>query len=226
MNPALVGIGVATTKSRKQSRSIRDVVREETRLAYREAILVAAGRAFGRLGFHAAKMADIAAEAGVAAGTLYNYFKSKEEIFESILERAGDEFYGQFLAHINIEDPLARIDAFMRAAFQFMEERGGLFSLIFAGVGIVEWGEQRIHKRSTRNSEVHERIEQLTAEAVAAAVAAGQLRDDLSVDELTEMLRGLTDALVFAWYRRGCPPDLAARVDVLLDIFLNGARKP
>ncbi|MCA9690858.1 MAG: TetR/AcrR family transcriptional regulator [Nannocystaceae bacterium] len=217
---------MTATRRKKPRASVRETVRLETRAAYRQAILEAAEVVFGRVGYQSARMADVAAEAGVAAGTLYNYFKSKEEIFESILERAGDEFYGQFLAHINIEDPLARIDAFMRAAFQFMEERGGLFSLIFAGVGIVEWGEQRIHKRSTRNSEVHERIEQLTAEAVAAAVAAGQLRDDLSVDELTEMLRGLTDALVFAWYRRGCPPDLAARVDVLLDIFLNGARKP
>ena len=72
-------------RSRSSKRSRRSV-REESRAVYRQAIVEAAMRIFGQTGFREAKIADIAAEAGVATGTLYNYFSSKEEIFQSILD--------------------------------------------------------------------------------------------------------------------------------------------
>src|SRR6187549_2963087 len=53
----------------------------------REAILRAATRVFARNGYFNSKVADIAREAGVADGTVYLYFKSKEEILHSIFER-------------------------------------------------------------------------------------------------------------------------------------------
>src|SRR5262245_46891880 len=58
----------------------KEAAREEARGAYREAILAAAERVFSKSGFYATRMADIAKEAGVAVGTLYNYFDSREVI--------------------------------------------------------------------------------------------------------------------------------------------------
>ena len=54
--------------------------------AKRAQILVGASRVFLRQGFDAASMDEIAREAGVSKGTLYVYFKSKEELFETIVE--------------------------------------------------------------------------------------------------------------------------------------------
>ena len=45
-------------------------------------LLSAAQRVFSRQGFHAAKVADVAAEAGVSQGTVYHYFDSKEALFQ------------------------------------------------------------------------------------------------------------------------------------------------
>ena len=53
----------------------------------RALILEAAERAFVRLGFHAATMAQVAEEAGMSAGNLYRYFPSKEAIVEGLCER-------------------------------------------------------------------------------------------------------------------------------------------
>src|SRR3977135_2849544 len=53
----------------------------------REAILRAATRIFARNGYFNSKVADIAREAEVADGTVYLYFKSKEEILHSIFEQ-------------------------------------------------------------------------------------------------------------------------------------------
>src|SRR5436853_6899073 len=56
----------------------------------REAILRAATRVFARNGYFNSKVADIASAAGVADGTVYHYFKSKEEILHSIFDRGVD----------------------------------------------------------------------------------------------------------------------------------------
>ncbi|HVF23764.1 MAG TPA: helix-turn-helix domain-containing protein, partial [Pyrinomonadaceae bacterium] len=57
----------------------------------REAILRAATRVFAHNGYFNSKVADIAREAGVADGTVYLYFKSKEEILHSIFDRSVDD---------------------------------------------------------------------------------------------------------------------------------------
>ena len=57
----------------------------------REAILRAATRVFAHNGYFNSKVADIAREAGVADGTVYLYFKSKEDILHSIFDRSVEE---------------------------------------------------------------------------------------------------------------------------------------
>src|SRR5215468_1042528 len=53
----------------------------------RDAILRAAIRTFARNGFFGAQVADVARTAGVAAGTVYLYFRSKDDLLVSIFER-------------------------------------------------------------------------------------------------------------------------------------------
>lgn len=210
---------MATTKSRKQSRSIRDVVREETRLAYREAILVAAGRAFGRLGFHAAKMADIAAEAGVAAGTLYNYFKSKDEIFAVMLEEGHAKMLAAVEESVREGEPLARLLAMMRTIFAFLEQDGPLVAVFLREGGLTEITRRRLFESDDRT---HLRALELLELALRDAVAAGHLRPDLTIADHAIALQGITDAFIFDWVRRGCPPGLEARAQLALDLFLHG----
>src|SRR5919202_4268877 len=57
----------------------------------REAILRAATSVFAHNGYFNSKVADIAREAGVADGTVYLYFKSKEDILHSIFDRSVEE---------------------------------------------------------------------------------------------------------------------------------------
>jgi TetR/AcrR family fatty acid metabolism transcriptional regulator len=59
-------------------------VPERTQEDKRRLLLDAAVRVFARKGYHAARVGDIAAEAGVAYGLLYHYFSSKEEVLRSV----------------------------------------------------------------------------------------------------------------------------------------------
>jgi AcrR family transcriptional regulator len=56
-------------------------IAEQARAARREQIIAAGLACFARSGYHAATMADVAAQAGVSKGTPYLYFASKEELF-------------------------------------------------------------------------------------------------------------------------------------------------
>jgi AcrR family transcriptional regulator len=58
-----------------------------------ERILAAASRLFTRQGFHGTSTRDIAAQAGVSLGNIYNYFSTKEEIFVSLLETYEKEYF-------------------------------------------------------------------------------------------------------------------------------------
>jgi AcrR family transcriptional regulator len=75
-------------------------------LAKQAAIMAAAKAIFTREGYAAAKMTDIAIEAGVAPGTLYLYFENKEALASTI----GEEFFAELIAQFGqliraIEDP-------------------------------------------------------------------------------------------------------------------------
>ncbi len=69
-------------KIRSSGQSTRSVVVDK-----REAILRAAIKVFAGKGYFNSKVADIAGEAGIADGTVYLYFKSKDEILHSIFDR-------------------------------------------------------------------------------------------------------------------------------------------
>ncbi|WP_328403237.1 TetR/AcrR family transcriptional regulator [Streptomyces sp. NBC_00390] len=71
--------------------------------ARRRQILDGAARCFARNGFHATSMQDILREAGLSAGAVYRYFRSKEELIEAIAEEAFGEIRAAF-------DDAARLD--------------------------------------------------------------------------------------------------------------------
>ena len=63
-------------------------VSPEHAAARREQILTAAQKCFARKGFHSTSMNDVFAEAGLSAGAVYSYFKSKDEIIAAMADRA------------------------------------------------------------------------------------------------------------------------------------------
>src|SRR5258707_14118265 len=76
----------------------------------RESILRAATRVFAHNGYFNSKVADIAREAGVADGTVYLYFKSKEEILHSIFDRSVDEAVAEARKQLEtIADPREKL---------------------------------------------------------------------------------------------------------------------
>lgn len=84
----------------------------------RRDILESAAQVFARRGYAAATLAELADAAGYAAPSLYRYFRSKEEIFESLREMLLAEFRALFDAPVDRHQPLATRLASLIVALQ------------------------------------------------------------------------------------------------------------
>ncbi|HEY0993860.1 MAG TPA: helix-turn-helix domain-containing protein, partial [Kofleriaceae bacterium] len=81
----------------------------------RERILAAAERIFARHGFFAARVSEVAKEAGVADGTIYLYFKSKDDLLISVFENRMAHVNDQLRTAIADLPPGEQLRAFIRA---------------------------------------------------------------------------------------------------------------
>src|ERR1044072_5180640 len=183
----------------------------------REAILRAAITVFAHNGYFNAKVADIAREAGVADGTVYLYFKSKEEILHSIFDRSVDEALTAARAPIegiaDERESLRRIallhlerlgaDPDLPVVFQ-VELRGSTkFMEEFSAAGFAEYLE-------------------LIRSTFEAGQRAGVFRRDLNAKVVAKILFGALDEMATNWILSRRRYKLAPMADQVLDIFLNG----
>jgi AcrR family transcriptional regulator len=103
--------------------------RERSKAANRAAILEAAKRVFSQLGYEATSVRDIIRGTDLASGTFYNYFKSKEEVFEALQDDGARRFRpilrAQAQAAESVED---YVRAAIGAYFEFLaaEHSAGL----------------------------------------------------------------------------------------------------
>ncbi len=99
----------------------------------RSEILTAATRVFGHKGFEATRMDDIAREAGLAKGTLYLYFRSKDAIYKATVQQALAELRELTHEHVTRESTFAgRFAAFIRVRIAFWNEQQSLYRVILS----------------------------------------------------------------------------------------------
>jgi AcrR family transcriptional regulator len=105
--------------------------RERTRERARRDILESAAQVFARRGYAAATLAELAEAAGYAPPSLYRYFRSKEEIFESLIAIVSAEIQEAFDAPVDRALPLpARLSGLFLALHQLAEGRRETLDLL------------------------------------------------------------------------------------------------
>ncbi len=89
--------------------------RAEAKAVNREEILQAAQRVFARIGYESASVRDIIRETSLASGTFYNYFRSKEEVAEALM----DESIARFRARLSqVRRKAVDFESYVRGAFR------------------------------------------------------------------------------------------------------------
>ena len=176
-------------------------------------ILDSAAQLFAGNHFHAVRMEDIAAEADVGKGTLYRYFKDKEELYLALLSRAAKQMKGRLrkLEKRNL-DPIAQLIALVDDVLHFFDEQPHVFQIIQQ----VEATRGTNHPwQAARNVIIQEVID-----LFAAAHRQGILTvRDPDITALV-LLGGVRALIRFGPKKR--PPDLAKRI---VETVLYGARK-
>jgi len=106
--------------------------REREKLNHRREILEAAERAFVRDGYQLATMERIAREADFAVGTLYNFFKSKEELFDEVIASLGDEAFAVLEKRVFQEaDPRAAVEALIEVRLLYPQQHRDFARVFF-----------------------------------------------------------------------------------------------
>ncbi len=139
----------------------------DPRRGKRAQITEAAVEVFAEKGFHAARVSDIARRAGVADGTIYNYFKNKEDLLLSIFEEKMDILLaGVAEALEGVDDPCEQIRVFARHHFMQVQQNRSSAEVL------------QIELRLSNKFLKHYRPEKLWAylDVVARAVREGQRR--------------------------------------------------
>jgi AcrR family transcriptional regulator len=98
---------------------------------FSEKMLEAAGRLFGTRRFHEVRMEDVASEADVSKGTLYRYFRDKDEMYLALLAQASRQFVAELRRRTDAaQDARARLVALVDAIVSFFDRQPHLFDLI------------------------------------------------------------------------------------------------
>lgn len=186
----------------------------------RAAILSAATKIFAGKGYFNAKVADIAAEAGIADGTVYLYFKSKDEILHSIFDRAMAEFIAEGrgeLAEIGV--PAEKIK---RIAELHLEKLGADRDL--AIVFQVELRGSTKHMQQFSAAGFHDYLE-IIRETIEDGQSRGDFRDDVKSVVASKVLYGALDEMVTNWVLSTKSYPLAPMAGEVLKIFFGGIAK-
>ncbi|MFH1502541.1 MAG: TetR/AcrR family transcriptional regulator [Candidatus Eisenbacteria bacterium] len=182
----------------------------------REKIISAAAKFFGDKGYHNTTTAEIADAAGVAAGTIYIYFRSKEELLVAVFE----EFLGVHMDRLREgvareADPESKVRRLISLGLELMEENPESAKIFLSQLRQSTEMIKMVTKRSSRAYK--DIIEEVLEEGVRRGVCR-----KMNVRAGASMLFGAFQSTVLDWVADDCSYPLASQADELSEFILVG----
>jgi TetR/AcrR family transcriptional regulator, fatty acid metabolism regulator protein len=160
----------------------------------RERILAAAERIFARHGFFAAKVSDVAKEAGVADGTIYLYFKNKDDLLISLFERRMQQVNETLKTAVaKHKSPREQLRSFVKAYLQLVHDEPTA-----AEVLTIELRQSSKFMKEYENPEFADFL-RLLGGIIAAAQDKGEIDSSIPAHVAARMIFGMLDELALAW---------------------------
>ena len=186
----------------------------------RDLILKAATKVFAQNGFFQSQVADVARVAGVAAGTVYLYFKGKDDLLVSIFERSMKDVLAEGREAIKtISDPAERL----RKIAQLHLDRVGR-DKDHAVVFQIELRQSVKFMERFSESFLQDYFK-LIREAIADGQQRGAFRKDISATTATKIFFGALDEMATNWVLSRRKYNLSAEADAVVDLFINGVKR-
>lgn len=199
--------------------------KEEVVQEYRiESIQDATMRVIARKGMAAATMQEIAEEAGVAKGTIYLYFRDRDELVEKTFETAMEKLFVQvdeaLDRDIAFEDKLRAV---ISAQLEFFSQNREFFRLYLSLRMPEGTPAQQRRQQRTCHPRYRQRVDKL-AQVLSQAIERGELRS-VDADRLALfIIEGSTAVILERLTEKTSPPE-SADVDFLVGLIVDGIRK-
>ena len=185
--------------------------REQTKATNRLAILDAAREVFGELGFEAATVRDIIRRTGLSVGAFYNYYRSKEEVFDALADEGARRFKPILLAQsAHATDFESYLRSGVRAYFDFIAQEHAQF--LAAGAN-----DDFPHSRMT--PEMHAVFEEVRR--VLGGIVERDLAPRVDVDYLAAAVIAVAREIGETMMRRR-PVDVEGATTFVVQLILGG----
>lgn len=180
-------------------------------------IIDAAVEVIAENGYHQSQVSKIAKQAGVADGTIYLYFKNKEDILISLFK----EKMGQFIERME-EDIKEKVTAKEKLALVISKH----FSLLagdhnLAIVTQLELRQSNLELRQKIN-EILKGYLNILDGILTEGIQSGELKEGLDVRLARQMIFGTIDETVTTWVMNDQKYDLVALSDSVLELLVSG----
>lgn len=186
--------------------------------AVRKKFLEEAARQFAESGFEDTNIDGIATAAGYAKGTVYNYFKNKEDLFAEVISEAATravDRYNSLTVHNTARESLKEL---AQADVSVLKEEESFMKVLAA-----EALNPRTERYELIISHLGKFIE-VISQVLQSGVDSGEIRNDKPVPQLSLLFLGqLTLLYIQHWQSGGMWPTLEEIPDLLVSIFMDGA---
>jgi len=192
-------------------------VNQTKKSAKYEQILEAAIRVFARQGYYNSTISQVAREAGVGDGTIYLYFKNKDDILDNFFSYKTTQIFSQFKDEVaRYDNALDKLERLVACHLQEFEQNRDL-----AVVYEVETRMRR-HLSDEKIKEMSRMYFDLVAQIVAQGQDEGTIRQNIPIHLVKQYLIGAVDEVITTWLYSSRQYRLIAMAQPLVDLFING----
>ena len=170
--------------------------REREKQQRRNDILDAAERVFFSKGFNIATMDDLAEEAELSKGTLYLYFKNKEDVYLGLTQRALKQLLKMFKEAV--KKPKSGIEKLKAIGYAY-QQYAQSYSDYFRTIADYEVRKLKFANKKSLESQCHQlgrQVLQVVADAVQAGINDGTIRSDLNPMRTAFLLQGQSTGVI------------------------------
>jgi TetR/AcrR family transcriptional regulator len=195
--------------------------REREKLRQRQEMLAAALQLFSEKGYHNVSMNEIAQKAEFAIGTLYKFFKNKEDLYKALVLEKSDKIHDAAMKAIEEpDDEIEKLRNYVRAKGQFFHENVSMVRLYFA-----ETRGASFNIMAGLDREIRERYGQFL-EALASIFKSGIKRKRfIKIADpyyLAVAIESLTNGFLFLWLEAPERHPYPENPDTILNILFKG----
>jgi TetR/AcrR family fatty acid metabolism transcriptional regulator len=184
-------------------------------------IIDAATKVFAKKGFYNAKVSEIAQEAGIADGTIYIYFKHKDDILISLFEEKMKEVLDNMKKQISLEtDPLKKIEKFALVHLKLIQDNKDIAEIIQ-----VELRQSSKFMKNYHNTKFFEYLD-LIGRIIQEGQEKGLVREDILPGIAKRAFFGALDEMSRFWVLSKKPKyDIQTASRQISGFFINGIKK-